>query len=78
MKLRNNILQSIPALFLLFLFQCVLMVTSDLLVELQHLRVELKSVTIMPGVLCVMTHGELLMPMWSVDNLGTLALVSFE
>jgi len=52
---------------------CVPMVTSDLLVELQHLRVELKFVTIMPGALCVMTSGEFLMPTWPVDNLGTLA-----
>ena len=38
---------------------------------------ELKSVTTMPLALSVMTHGLLMMQMWPVGNLASVALVSF-
>ena len=36
----------------------------------------LKSVTTMPGALSVMTHGLLMMQMWHVGSLDSVALVS--
>ena len=40
------------------------------------LKDEWKFVTIMLGALSVMTLGLLLRPMWPVDNLGSVVLVS--
>ena len=37
---------------------------------------ELKSATTMPGALSVMTHGQMLMLQWPVDNLDSLPPVS--
>ena len=44
------------------------MVTSGLLVDQLTLRVELKCATMQHGVQCVMTLGEQLMLLWSVDS----------
>ena len=41
------------------------------------LKDELKSVTIVPGALSVMTRGLLMMQMWPVGNLDSVALVRF-
>ena len=42
------------------------------------LKEELKSVTTIPGALSVMTHGLLMMQMWHVGSLDSVALVSFR
>ena len=39
---------------------------------------ELKSVTTMPGALSVMTSGLLMMQLWPVGNLDSIALVNIE
>ena len=39
------------------------------------MKVVLKSVTTMPGALCVMTPGVLLMPTWPADSLDSLPQV---
>jgi len=39
------------------------------------MKVVLKSVTTMPGALCVMTPGVLLMLMWPADSLDSLQQV---
>ena len=59
-----------------FTFQCVRMETSDSEVGLQQVKVVWRFATIMPGAQCVMTSGELLMPMWPVDSWDFLAIVS--
>ena len=46
--------------------------------EPQALKDELKSVTTMPGALSVMTRGLLMMQMWPVGNLDSVALVSLS
>ena len=54
------------------------MVTSGFVVGLQLVKVVWRSVTTMPGALCVMISGELQMPMWPVDNLASLASVCLK
>ena len=55
-------------LFCLHYCQVVQMVTSGLLVDRMTLRVELKCATMQHGGQCVMTSGEPLMLLWSVDS----------
>ena len=52
------------------------METSGLLVEQATLKVVWRFVTMLLGVLCVMTIGEQLMQTWHVDNLDLVDRVS--
>ena len=65
------------ALYFLFTLQHhAPMVTSGFEVVQTTMKVVLKSVTTMPGALCVMTPGVLLMPMWPADSLDSLQQVA--
>lgn len=56
--------------------QGVLMVPSGLGMEPPVLKDEWKSATTMPGALSAMTHGQMLMLQWPVDNSDSLPPVS--
>ena len=61
----------------LSIFKCsVKTETSELGTGAIHTREEWRSVSTRPGVLCAMTFGKTLMPVWHVDNWDFLHKVS--
>ena len=54
----------------------VLMETSDCKEAPPSLRVASKSATMVPGALCVMTRGAMLMPLWPAGSWGSAMTVS--